>query len=72
MLAVCSKFCQWSPQPLYQASSVLRVEWSHPHLRDLVGDRAKIDSGERVEAMSDLIGRSRAVIQAALHGLDRW
>jgi polysaccharide biosynthesis transport protein len=56
---------QPAPRPVYQATSLLRVDWSHPQLANLVGDRAKIDGGERVQAMSDLI-RSRSVIQAAL------
>jgi Mrp family chromosome partitioning ATPase len=50
---------------LYQASSVLRVDWGHPHFRDLVGDRSKPDSGDRVQAMGDLI-RARTILQAAL------
>lgn len=61
----------WQLQPvpvqLYKASSVMRVEWSHPRLGNLVGDRAKIDSGERVQAISDLL-RSRANLQIALKG----
>ncbi|CAN5592313.1 hypothetical protein BH10PLA2_BH10PLA2_11020 [soil metagenome] len=50
---------------LYQASSVVRVDWGHPHFRDLVGDRSKPDSGDRVQAMGDLI-RARTILQAAL------
>ena len=56
---------QPAPRPVYQATSLLRVDWSHPHLANLVGDRARIDGGERVQAMSDLI-RARSVVQAAL------
>ena len=56
---------QPAPRTVYQASSLLRVDWSHPHLANLVGDRAKVDGGERVQAMSDLI-RARSVVQAAL------
>ncbi len=51
--------------PHYQASTVLRVDWSHPHFRDLVGDRSKPDGGERVQALGDLI-RARPVLQSAL------
>jgi capsular exopolysaccharide synthesis family protein len=59
----------WQLQPVppqfYQASSAMRVEWTHPRLNSLVGDRAKADSGERIEAMSDLL-RSRSVLHSAL------
>jgi succinoglycan biosynthesis transport protein ExoP len=53
------------PPPLYRASTLLRVDWSHPHFRDLVGDRSKADSGQRVHALGDLI-RARPILQAAL------
>ena len=58
------QFLPVQPQ-LYQASTVLRVDWSHPHFRDLVGDRSRPDSGERVQALGDLI-RARPILQAAL------
>ncbi len=54
-----------APQPLYRASSVLRVEWTHPHLRGLVGERANAEGGERIQALGDLI-RTRSILQEAL------
>ncbi|HEV8058326.1 MAG TPA: hypothetical protein VGP68_00515 [Gemmataceae bacterium] len=56
---------QPAPKQLYRASSDIRVDWTHPRLSNLVGDRAKIDGGERIQALSDLI-RARPVLQAAL------